>query len=1155
MSDARRSRRERWAARTGGLAAFALVGLTAGAARAGPAWGISRHEEPAGMAPGGRARARVELINLSGETWSEAQGDRLAYHWRGADGEVVQWDGARTRLPWPIGPGRRVTLDADVIAPAQAGRYALEWALVREGAFWYARPAVGSPDATIDVGPGPRSWTIEVPALPGGLAARARAQPRARLCNVGAGRWAREYGDALSYRWIDAEGRVTEGARTGLAAPVEPGACVVLQAELFAPERPGRHVLEWEPVREGAAWYGPPAAGARSQVVEVAGPRDAFALREAAAPPLQAGLEVEATVALENTGLDAWLPGQALKVSYVWTGPDGQVLEGLRTELPRRVEPGEVVELVARLRPPDAPGDYALEWRLVREGEAWISADRGAASVLRVGPPALAWELVAVDWPGRLAASQEAAVALEIRNTGAAAWSPEAGDRLSYRWFTASGAPVGHEGLRTELPRAVAPGEAVTLEVRVAGPARAGSYRLALGMVREQVRWFAPPTGLPSEHVLEVTWRSARWQLGLLLATLAAIVVARRRRPAAGSWRWAALGLAPIVWLWAAGAALSWTFAELAAVDFWQGGRLAAISAAAVPASLLLLAPARWRAPLAFVLSAGTAVLLLADLLYMHVLGAIVPVQALVGAHQVGDIGASVRALLQADYLWLVPAPLAGLALALAWPVAAKEQGPGVRARRRAGLVGLAVMLAACAPIGLALGEAMRSGLGARVFSEQHNAGRFGVLGAHLFDVVRTLGGALGRGALAPEERAEIAAVLQERRDMSDRPDFGVARGANLLVIQAEALQGWVIGASVGGQEITPFLNRLRRRALYFSAVVDVTAQGMTSDAEYAVLNSQYPLGQGAVAFLRAGNRFETVAHALRAAGYATLSAHPFKRGFWNRATLHPRYGFERSLFDRELGPGPTLGWGLADDAFFARMVPELAATQKPFFALLITLSLHHPYDEFPPALRRLPLGELAGTSLGNYLEGMRYLDASLERLFAELDAAGLSDSTAVAIYGDHDCRLGVTPEIAALAGEPAGSPSLALRLERVPAFLVLPKGQVVGEVSAVGSHVDLAPTWLHFLGVAAPPGFVGRPLLPGDFTPGLAALADGSAVGDDLLYAAAGRDIPPGGACFDRVSGARLERGRCAALVAGAQRVLGASRAIADHDLARDLP
>lgn len=1155
VSDARRSRRGT-GARALGLVAVAVAGIAAPArAGAAPAWGISGHDAPAAMAPGQRARVRVELINLSGETWSEEQGDRLSYHWRDAHGAVIQRDGARTRLPWPIGPGRRVTLDAELIAPATAGPLTLEWALVREGAFWYDRPAVGEPDAAVDVGPGPRAWTIEAEA-PAELAARARVEVPARLCNVGPGPWSAAFGDALSYRWLDAEGRAQEGARTPLPAPVEPGGCATLRAELFAPARPGPHVLEWEPVREGAAWFGPPAAGSRAAAVTVAGPRDAFAVVEAAVPPLSAGLEATATVTLENVGADAWLSGQGLKVSYLWTGPDGQVIEGVRTELPTRVAPGEVIDVAARLRPPDVPGVYALEWRLVREGEAWIAAERGGGAVtVDVGAAALAWELVEVAWPGSMAASEEVEVAVTLRNVGAAAWSPADGDRLSYRWLTDDGAPTGDEGLRTELPGAVAPGEAVTLPVRVAGPARAGAHRLALGMVREQVRWYPEPSGCPSEHVVEVQWNSQRWQLGLVVVTLAALVLARRRRPAAGSWGWAALGLVPALWVWAAGAALSWTFAELAAVAFWQGGRQAALSAAAVPALLVLLVPDRLRPALAFVLSAVMAVLLLADLLYVHVLGAIVPVQALVGAHQVGDIGASVRALLEVDHLWLAPAPLVGLVLACAWPVARGDAGAGPRARRRVRLAGLAAAALACAPIAVALGEAIRSGLAARVFSEQHNAGRFGVLGAHLFDVLRTAGGALGRGSLASEERAELAALLDAPRVPAERPGFGVARGANLLVIQAEALQGWVIGATVDGQEITPFLDRLRRRALYYDTVVDVTAQGMTSDAEYAVLNSQYPLGQGAVAFLRAGNQFHTVAHALAEAGYSTLSAHPFKRGFWNRATLHPRYGFERSLFERELGPGPTIGWGLADDAFFSRMVPELVAARRPFFALLITLSLHHPYDAFPPELRRLALGRLEGTSLGNYLHGMRHLDASLERLFAELAAAGLADSTAVAIYGDHDSRLGVTPEIAALAGEPAGSPSLALRLERVPAFLVLPGGQITGEVDAVGSHVDLAPTWLHYLGVAAPRVFIGRPLLPGDAGRGLAALADGSAVGDRVMFAAAGRDIPPGGACFARASGERLERGRCADLVARAHRVLDLSRAIAEHDLARQPP
>lgn len=1135
------------------LLALGLVAGAAGEARASPAWQVAGHATPRVLAPGQRAQVRVELVNLSRETWSEGQRDRLSYHWEDEHGAVVERDGARTRLPWAVAPGERVALTAALAAPAAAGRYVLRWALVRENRFWYDPPVGGGDAVAVDVGPAPGAWSIEQVEVPRELAAGSRAEARVRLCNTGASRWAGEHGDALSYHWLDGEGARLEGARTPLPVAVEPGGCVALAAELRAPGRPGPYSLAWEPVREGVAWYGPPGAGDPAARVRVGAPRDAFAALALSLPPLQAGLPAEAQVTLENRGDVVWLPGHGLKVSYVWTGPDGHVLEGIRTELPGPVEPGEVVELALRVRPPDAPGSWSLTPRLVREGEAWIAPERELVAAAEVGPPALAWQLVAARWPARLAATRTDDVEVTIRNTGAEAWSPAAGDRLSYRWRTTEGAPLQHEGIRTELPGPVAPGETATVTVRVAGPARAGTYALELAMVREQVRWFPPPTGGPSEHVVTVTLRSTRAQLALLAITALAIAWARRRRPPPGSGRWALLAAIPALWLWAAAAALTWAFHELAAIELWQGGRAAAISASAVPGLLVLLAPWRARPWLAFVLSLGTAVLLLADLLYMHVLGAIVPVQALIGAHQVGDIGASVRALLRPEYAWLAAAPLAGLALACAWPGARADERPAPRVRRRVGWIGLGLLVAASLPIAVILGEAMRSGLGSRVFSEQHNAGRFGVLGAHLFDVVRTAAGAFGRGSLAADERGEIAAFFAER-DRSPPPGFGAARGANLLVVQAEALQGWTIGASVAGQEITPFLNRLRRRALYYGAVVDVTAQGMTSDAEYAILNSQYPLGQGAVAFLRANNRFETVAHALKAAGYSTLSAHPFKRGFWNRATLHPRYGFDRSLFDRELGPGPVIGWGLADEAFFARMLPELAAAPRPFFALLVTLSLHHPYDDFPPALRRLQLGALEGTSLGNYLHGIHHLDAALAGLFAGLEAAGLADSTAVAIYGDHDARLGVTPEIAALAGEPAGSPSLPLRLERVPAFLVLPKGQVVGEVAAVGSHVDLAPTWLHYLGVAAPPAFIGRPLVPGQADPGVAALADGSAVGDGQLFAVAGRDIPPGGACF-AASGARMEREACAALVQRARRALTVSRAIADHDLARTLP
>jgi phosphoglycerol transferase MdoB-like AlkP superfamily enzyme len=278
-------------------------------------------------------------------------------------------------------------------------------------------------------------------------------------------------------------------------------------------------------------------------------------------------------------------------------------------------------------------------------------------------------------------------------------------------------------------------------------------------------------------------------------------------------------------------------------------------------------------------------------------------------------------------------------------------------------------------------------------------------------------------------------------------------------------MQGWVLGARVDDQEVTPFLNSLARRSLTYTQLADETAQGMTSDAEYAALNSQLPLGQGAIAFLRADNHFLTLAHVLQGSGYATLSAHPFKKGFWNRAVIHPRYGFDRSLFAEELGPGRVIGWGLADGDFFTRMVPELAALPRPFFAFLVTLSLHHPYDHFPDDLKQLDLGRLEGSNLGNYLHGMHYLDRSLARLFADLAAADLLEHTVVAIYGDHDSRLPLGPDLLRLAGiaeTPVASAALSVQLDRIAGVITLPGGQVRGDVNrgrrTHRPRADLAP-------------------------------------------------------------------------------------------------
>jgi hypothetical protein len=84
-------------------------------------------------------------------------------------------------------------------------------------------------------------------------------------------------------------------------------------------------------------------------------------------------------VTLVNEGLSIWTVGGArpFRLSYHWLRPNGQVVrfEGLRSELPYAVAPGEAVTIQARVQAPEKVGEYLLAWDMVREnmGGGWFS--------------------------------------------------------------------------------------------------------------------------------------------------------------------------------------------------------------------------------------------------------------------------------------------------------------------------------------------------------------------------------------------------------------------------------------------------------------------------------------------------------------------------------------------------------------------------------------------------------------------------------------------------------------------------------------------------------------------------------------------------------------------------------------------------------------
>ena len=1129
------------------------------------------HQLPGRLCGNEKLMVPVDLRNDGLMPWSETLGDQFAYHWLAADGSVVVREGRRTPIRGVVLPGRTHSLVARVDAPAAPGHYTLAWAMVRDKVRWYPDPqgsaALQRVDVEVGAGATPLGFSITLDSLDpldpvASIAAGQLSQVRVRLRNEGCAAWSSLYGDSLAYHWFDAEGRevVHEGLRTPLPA-VAPGDTAQFDARVEGPPGPGDHVLVFEPVREPLAWFGEPVTGSASSPVEVAPAPLAWSLRSGGdVGQGYAGETVEVRMVVRNEGTESWSSERGDRMAYRLSTADvrAPVIEGVRTVWPREVGPGEEIEIDVALLLPTTPGRYSVRWRPVREQVRWYGPsvddpdETRDSYVIDVAAPRLAWSVVAATVEHRQWAGRTGVVRVIVRNEGADTWSAAAGDRLSYRWHDAQGGPLDAElgaGMRTELPRDVAPGEQVEIDVRVRAPDKIGAALLEIGMVREHVAWFPqPPTGAIHRVVV------MRWGLLLTAAAITALALVGTVARTAPSGRFAAFAREAWAPAHASVACLGFgeIFADLARIEAWTGTAVVSASAAAwIGLPLVLLPRGRRDAGAAAVIVFAFA-LALVDLGYLDFFGSIVPTSALTALHHLGDAHATVFSLWRPEYLALLWPLLTLVSLFLGRPP--RRCGASTRRQRWLARAPVMATLVACAfPATSALIEVANSPIGARVFSERDNVGRLGLWNAHLFEVGRQLARWLGVDALSGAQRREVAEFFETREHArGDSAAPALAPRANLVVIQVEAMQSWVVEAQIAEQPVMPFLSAAESEALYFPFVFDQTAQGRTADAEYLMLQSGHPLRTGALAFLRADNEFETLAHRLGAAGYDTLSAHPYARGFWNRAVLHPRYGFANSLFREEIGEGPMVGWGLSDVEFLQRMAAVLPTRREPFFAFFITLSLHHPYSEFPPSLAELELGDLGGTAVGNYLQGMRHADRGLAAFMEGLEASGLAERTVVLVYGDHVAGLPRSAELDALSGVAQWDPTIPMRGHRVPAFLWLPGAPIAGRDEIPAGHIDLGPTVLDALGLDVPAAFVGRSLLR-RVGERVVVLPDGSAVTEDRMWIARGRDSISGGGCFDRRGRARA-RADCDGLARQAADELWASRAVLDHDLYRSV-
>jgi lipoteichoic acid synthase len=767
--------------------------------------------------------------------------------------------------------------------------------------------------------------------------------------------------------------------------------------------------------------------------------------------------------------------------------------------------------------------------------------------------------------PRFLETSQEIAVPVRLTNTGPRAWDPVR-VHLSYHWLwilpreatTRSRWNVPFQnGIRSDLAGPTASGARVALQGRVLAPAWPGVYWLQWDMVEEGVAWFAQVSPRQPRTLVVVVPPLASDVAPLpLLAALAGLIVLTRTRkgiPVPAGLR-AYAGVADVIWCAAALTAkplavVHDALLEPTAVAYW----LIVIAGVVPPVAAWLVLPRRMRAWTLAAIGIFGSMVVVGDVVYYRFFGDVLSTPALLGAHQTGHVWGSIRSLLSPGMVWLVAD----------WPVViwlaiGLSRGEGVPTHPRRRLVAATAVMASLVAAGLVLSapRVLASTDLAQMFRDRSVVEQLGLFGFHGYDSWNYLRSTWLRPPVSDADVLDARSWFLARAPLRSGPSgpgaarFGAARGKNLIVVQVESLQDFVVDFRVDGQEVMPHLRQWVADSLRFTNVTDQTSEGRTSDAEFTTMTSLLPLDHGAVAFRYPGNHYTALPRVLADHGYRTLSAVSFESGFWNRGVMHPSYGFEESLFEPDFELTDQIGWGLNDRDFLKQMVPRLERLPRPFAAWLITLSLHHPFEDFPDRHKTLKLGATEGTSLGNYLHAMRFFDQALEQFKTALARDGLLDSSILVVFGDHDAGFPRDAELARLIGIDADEAAWALN-DRVPLFVrvPVPTPEWRGARSDPAGQTDFAPTLLALVGVdAAALPYVGRNLLG---APGVGPVPRpyGDWLDGQHLFLT-GRSTP---ACYDlarRVVAAEA----CSAADAEARRERDVSRRVVTEDLQQRL-
>jgi len=222
----------------------------------------------------------------------------------------------------------------------------------------------------------------------------------------------------------------------------------------------------------------------------------------------------------------------------------------------------------------------------------------------------------------------------------------------------------------------------------------------------------------------------------------------------------------------------------------------------------------------------------------------------------------------------------------------------------------------------------------------------------------------------------------------------------NIIFIIWESFTEKATHLSVGGKEVTPYFNKLKKEGVYFS---NAYASGDRTDKGLAAILSGYPaLNQTSITRAPAkSGKLIVFSRLLKQKGYQTPFYYGGEPAFANIKSYLLHGGFDPIIEKNDFsGKDQNSKWGAHDGVVANKMFSDLYKIKQPFFATWLTLSSHEPFETPVPDFFA---GDDHTTLL---LNSLRYTDEVINDFIENCKHQSWWQNTLIVIIADHGHAL-----------------------------------------------------------------------------------------------------------------------------------------------------